>query len=64
MGVPVLVEPIVILDTPQGSESSGVNVVVEKFANRRKLLHVKDWLGESKMGVDLLVDIGSAYNLI
>lgn len=64
VGVPVPLEPMVILDTPQGSEGNGVNVVTKDSTEKKKLLHVKSWLGASRAGVDFLVDTKSACNLM
>lgn len=61
VGVPVPIELDVILENSQ--EENGVNVVAQD-STEKKLLHVKDWLGESKMRVNLLVDTGSACNLM
>lgn len=64
VGMPVFVEPVVDLTSQGKNDEPSVNVVRNKEPDTKRLLHVKSWMGASKMGVDMLVDARSAFNLI
>lgn len=60
LGTFVPMEAMVILVETQEAEEIGVNEVAEGVNSKKKLLHVKGWLGVSRVGIDLLEDIDSA----
>lgn len=66
LGGAPLVDPLVSVSESfdQPSSSSHINVASKEDAPAEKLLHIKAWLGQDRQSVCLLVDKGSACNLM
>lgn len=59
----VSVEPVVEVSSSRREDKTSVNQVNQEM-ERKRLLHIKSWMGGNKIGVDLLIDTSYACNLM
>lgn len=64
IGTPVALELVVEISSSGKEDETSVTKVKNSDKERKRLLHVKSWMGENKTGVDSLISTCSACNLM